>query len=240
MLGWTWYLVCVDINWGVSDPLNHISILRNISVQFVEKCTVPLPGKHTTLAYIFGSWTRKKRYLLLRWKFLLFSTRQKCAGNSRNKTSRLSASFCTKNHQNPFTSLRATVLLFNKIWDISRTAWEVEFGPRKLAGQCSWPSPKNINFGVWSYDPKISKSWSEFFFEKIFSSKIFHWISEQNIFSTNIFEREKIAKCWYFHDFFSRKCGSKKYFCSEIQWKIFEENIFSKTNSDQLFEIFGT
>ena len=31
----------------------------------------------------------------------------------------------------------ATVLLFNKIWDISRTAWEVEFGPRKLAGQCS-------------------------------------------------------------------------------------------------------
>ena len=28
----------------------------------------------------------------------------------------------------------ATVLLFNKI---QRTAWEVEFGPRKLAGQCS-------------------------------------------------------------------------------------------------------
>ena len=61
-----------------------------------------------------------------------------------------------------------------------------------------------------------------FFFEKIFSSKIFHWISEQNNFSTNIFEREKIAKCWYFRDFFSRKCGSKKYFCSEIQWNIFE------------------
>ena len=69
-----------------------------------------------------------------------------------------------------------------------------------------------------------------FFFEKIFSSKNFHWISEQKYFSTNIFEREKIAKCWYFRDFFSRKCGSKKYFCSEIQWKIFEENMF--------FEIF--
>ena len=131
----------------------------------------------------------------------------------------------------------ATVLLFNKI---QRTAWEVEFGPRKLAGQCSWPSPKNINFGVWSYDPKISKSWSDFFFEKIFSSKIFHWISEQKYFSTNIFEREKIAKCWYFRDFLSRKCGSKKYFCSEIQWKNFEENIFSIFFSDQLFENFGT
>ena len=78
-----------------------------------------------------------------------------------------------------------------------------------------------------------------FFLEKIFSSEIFYWISEQTNFSTNIFEREKIAKCWYFRDFFSRKCGSKKYFCSEIQWKIFEENIFSKkirTNFSNILE----
>ena len=88
---------------GVDSPILIIFI------QFVEKCTVPLLGKHTTLAYIFGSWTRRKRYLLLRWKVLLFSTQQKCAGNSRNKSSRLSASFCTKNHRNPFTSLRERV-----------------------------------------------------------------------------------------------------------------------------------
>ena len=61
-------------------------------------------------AYIFGSWARKTQHFLLRWKFSLFSTQQKCAGNNRNKTNRLSASFCTKNHQIIFSSLRERVV----------------------------------------------------------------------------------------------------------------------------------
>ena len=137
----------------------------------------------------------------------------------------------------PLRCSSATVLLFNKI---QRTAWEVEFGPRKLAGQCSWPSPKNINFRVWSYDPKISKSWSDFFFEKIFSSKIFHWISEQKYFFDPHFREKKSRKYQHFAIFSLSKMLVEKLFCSEIQRNFFEENIFSKTNSDQLFEIFGS
>ena len=57
-------------------------------------------------AYTFGIWTRKKHDFLCPWKFSLFSPQQKCVANKRNKTSRLSASFCTKNHQNSFSSLR--------------------------------------------------------------------------------------------------------------------------------------
>jgi len=106
----------------------------------------------------------------------------------------------------------------------------------------SWVGPPQARRLMFMTIPEKYKLWNlglcsknfeklvRFFFEKIFSSKIFHWISEQKYFSTNIFEREKIAKCWYFRDFFSRKCGSKKYFSSEIQWKNFEENMFSKKN----------
>ena len=86
---------------------------------------------------------------------------------------------------------------------------------------------------------KFRKVGPKKFSKKYFLRKNFIEFPNNKI-STNIFEREKIAKCWYFRDFFSRKCGSKKYFCSEIQWKFFEENIFSKFFSDQLFEIFGT
>ena len=60
-------------------------------------------------ASIFGVWSRKIHNFLLHWKFSLFSTQQKCAGNKRNKTSRLSASFCTKNHLILFSSLRERV-----------------------------------------------------------------------------------------------------------------------------------
>ena len=56
-----------------------------------------------------GNWTRKNHHFLLHGKFLLYSTQQKRVGNNRKKTNRLSASFCTKNHQNPFTSLRERV-----------------------------------------------------------------------------------------------------------------------------------
>ena len=75
----------------------------------MENCTVPSPGKHTTFTYNFGNWERKKHYFFTSLNFLLFSTQQKYAGNSRNKTSRLSASFCTKNRRIPFTSLRERV-----------------------------------------------------------------------------------------------------------------------------------
>ena len=61
-------------------------------------------------AYTFGIWTRKKHNFLLPSKFSLLSAQQKCAGNKRNKTSRLSALFCTKNHQILFSSLRERVV----------------------------------------------------------------------------------------------------------------------------------
>ena len=65
---------------------------------------------HTfTFAYIFESWARKKHNFWLHWQFSLLSPQQKCAGYKRNKTHRLSASFCTKNHQNPFSILRERV-----------------------------------------------------------------------------------------------------------------------------------
>ena len=86
-----WSLVLI-FRWGK----NRISIL--------EKSIICIP-----LAYIFGMWTRKKHNFLLPWQFPLLSTQQKCAGNKRNKTSRLSASFCTKNHPILFSSLRERV-----------------------------------------------------------------------------------------------------------------------------------
>ena len=86
-----WSLVLI-FRWGK----NRISIL--------EKSIICIP-----LAYIFGTWTRKKHNFLLPWQFPLLSTQQKCAGNKRNKTSRLSASFCTKNHPILFSSLRERV-----------------------------------------------------------------------------------------------------------------------------------
>ena len=139
-----------------------------------------------------------------------------------------------------FTS-SATVLLFNKIWDISRTAWEVEFGPRKLAGQCSWPSPKNINFGVWSYDPKISKSWSElfFFFAKIFLRKFFIEFPNKNIFSTHIFERKNRENINISRFFLSRKCWSKNIFVRKSNEKISKNIFFRKffrTNFSKILE----
>ena len=57
-----------------------------------------------------GIWTRKKHNFLLPWKFSLLSTQEKCAGNKRNKTNRLSALFSTKNHQNPLSSLGERVV----------------------------------------------------------------------------------------------------------------------------------
>ena len=66
-------------------------------------------GSTITFACIFGIWARKKHNLLLHSKFSLLSTQRNCAGNNRNKTSRLSALFCTKNHRNPFTNLRERV-----------------------------------------------------------------------------------------------------------------------------------
>ena len=47
----------------------------------------------------------KYRVFFLPAKFWTFSTEQKCVGNNRNKTSRLSTLFCTINYQKPFTSL---------------------------------------------------------------------------------------------------------------------------------------
>ena len=86
-----WSLVLI-FRWGK----NRISIL--------EKSIICIP-----LAYIFGIGTRKKHNFLLPSKFSLLSTQQKCAGNKRNKTSRSSALFCTKNHQILFSSLRERV-----------------------------------------------------------------------------------------------------------------------------------
>ena len=79
-----------------------------------------------------------------------------------------------------------------------------------------------------------------FFFEKIFSSKNFHWISEQKYFFDPHFREKKSRKYQHFAIFSLSKMLVEKLFCSEIQWKIFEENIFSKKKPDQLFEIFGT
>ena len=75
---------------------------RDIGHRLTRPCT-------DTFAYIFGTWARKNKHFLLHGKFSLFSTQQKCARNNRNETSRLTALFCTKNHQNPFTSLRERV-----------------------------------------------------------------------------------------------------------------------------------
>ena len=66
-------------------------------------------GSTITFACIFGIWARKKHNLLLHSKFSLLSTQRNCVENNRNKTSRVSAFFCTKNHRNPFTSLRERV-----------------------------------------------------------------------------------------------------------------------------------
>ena len=62
-----------------------------------------------TFASIFGVWARKKHNFLLHWKFSLVSTQRNCVRNNRNKISRLSTLCCTKNHQNPLTSLRERV-----------------------------------------------------------------------------------------------------------------------------------
>ena len=65
-----------------------------------------VPDSATTLE--FGQ--EKKQHFLLHCKFSVSSSQQKCVGNNRNKTHRLSTLFCTKNHQNPFSSLRERVV----------------------------------------------------------------------------------------------------------------------------------
>ena len=67
-------------------------------------------GSTNTFASIFGVWSRKKHNFLLHWKFSLLSTQRNCVGNNRNRTSRLSTLFCTKNHQDLFISLRERVV----------------------------------------------------------------------------------------------------------------------------------
>ena len=47
---------------------------------------------------------------LLRSKFSSFSTQQKWAVEKRNETNKTSSSFCTKKHQNPFSSLEERVV----------------------------------------------------------------------------------------------------------------------------------
>ena len=66
-------------------------------------------GSTITFACIFGIWARKTHTLLLHSKFSLLLTQRNCAENNRHKTSRVTAFFCTKNHRNPFTSLRERV-----------------------------------------------------------------------------------------------------------------------------------
>ena len=43
-----------------------------IFVEFVEKCNVPLPGKHSTFAYIFGSWARENTTFYFAESFCCF------------------------------------------------------------------------------------------------------------------------------------------------------------------------
>ena len=53
---------------------------------------------------------KKQQHFLLHCKFSLSLSQQKCVGNTRNKTHRLSTFFCNQNHQNPFGSLRERVV----------------------------------------------------------------------------------------------------------------------------------
>ena len=53
---------------------------------------------------------KTKTVFLLRSKFSSFSTQQKWTVEKRNKTRKISASFCTKKHQNPFSSLGERVV----------------------------------------------------------------------------------------------------------------------------------
>ena len=77
---------------------------------------------------------------------------------------------------------------------------------------------------------KFRKVGPKKFLKKYFLRKFFIEFPNKNIFSTNIFEREKIAKCWYFRDFFSRKCGSKKTFVRKFNEKSSKKIFFRKKN----------
>ena len=130
----------------------------------------------------------------------------------------------------------ATVLLFNKI---QRTAWEVEFGPRKLAGQCSWPSPKNINFRVWSYDPKISKSWSDFFSKKYFLRKFFIEFPNKIIFQPTFSREKKSRNVDIFAIFSLENVGRKNIFVRKFNEKFSKKIFFRKkirTNFSKFLE----
>ena len=106
MLRLIWYLVGNNFSCWFKDPLRTILISRNISLIF----QVFPPASTNKFASTFGIWARKKHNFLLHWKFLVLSTQQKCTGNKRNKTSRLSTFFCTKKLQNPFSSLGERVV----------------------------------------------------------------------------------------------------------------------------------
>ena len=129
-----------------------------------------------------------------------------------------------------FGKAGTTVLLFNKIWDISRTAWEVELGPHKLAGWCSWPSPKNINFRAWWSVPKISKSWSDFFSKKYFLRKKFIEFPNKNIFQPTFSREKKSRNVDIFAIFSLENVGRKNIFVRK-----FNENFSKKIFFDFFF-----
>ena len=84
-------------------------------------------GSTNTFASIFGVWSRKKRNLLLHWKFLLLSTQLNFVGNKKIETSKLWTLFCTNNYPDPFTSLR------------ERVVWRYHASSKKV------PKPKTRN-----------------------------------------------------------------------------------------------
>ena len=115
-------------------------------------------GSTNTFASIFEVWSRKKHNFLLHWKFSLLSTQQNCAGNNRNKTSRLSTSFCTKNHQDPFTSLRERV-----VWRYYASSKKVPKPKTRILvmyeRNCTWMCSSMYRIRVFGFEHLLELVW---------------------------------------------------------------------------------
>ena len=97
-----------EIWWKVQKSTLGCSYLGNKLWEVWKRSICHSFGSILKLKVCLHLWSlgKKKQHFLLHWKLSLFLTQPKCAGNSRNKTHRLVTLVCTKNHQNPFTSLR--------------------------------------------------------------------------------------------------------------------------------------
>ena len=112
-------------------PCIFIPYMADFDIRIISIISMAISVRHRfSKQALVKKACEKFRFVLLRSQFSSLSTQQKWTVEERNKTSKISPSFCTKKHLNPFSSLG------------ERVVWSCVDGFKKV------PKPKTHTSGL--------------------------------------------------------------------------------------------